>query len=84
VTEARVPPLSERQHLFLKISAYHEDSEPGGVRLMLSSDWRTARSLVKRELGRIEHDTGGRGKFIANDAGAQVVHPGRQLPKRRR
>jgi hypothetical protein len=84
VTDARVPPLSERQQLFLTISVYNEDSEPGAVRLMSSSDWRTARSLVKRELGRIEHDAGEQGKFIANDVGAQVVHPGRQPPKRRR
>lgn len=84
MTEPRRAKLSERQRVFLQISAYGEAREPGPVRLMSAADWRTARSLVRAELGAIEKEAGEQARFIANATGATIVYSGRDARPRRR
>jgi hypothetical protein len=62
---------------FLKIAAAHFHVEPGSVRLMSAADWRTARSLVKADLGTIEQGAGEQARFVTNAAGAVLAYPER-------
>jgi hypothetical protein len=84
MSEGQLRRLSERQQIFLQISARDPDVHPGPVRLMSASDWRTARSLVARGFGRIDHVPGKQGQFIASDAGASVAYPEREPRRSRR
>lgn len=84
MTELQRGKLSDRQRLFLQISAADETKDPGPVRLMSASDWRTARSLVRAGLGEIEQAAGEQARFTASVAGADIVYPGRDNRPRRR
>lgn len=64
---------------FLKIAAAHFHVEPGSVRLMSAADWRTARSLVKADLGVIEQEGREQARFVANAAGAVMAYPDRYV-----
>ena len=77
MTESRCGKLSDRQCLFLQISAAEETKDPGPVRLMSASDWRTARSLVRAGLGEIEQPAGEQARFTTNQEGSDIVYPRR-------
>lgn len=70
--------LSQRQELYLRISAFNwPDRDPEGVLIMGAPDWRTARSLVRVDLGHIEHAEGKQATFYANAEGAKIAYPDR-------
>lgn len=72
--------LSSCQLLMLRVSGVDDRTGCGrGVRLMSARNWRTAYSLQRRGLGRIE-DNRPTGKnaasyFFSNEAGAAIIHP---------
>lgn len=73
-------PLTPRQRLMLRCSGHDpRDGRGYGVPLRGSSDWRTARALVARDLGWIEggHPNGSllEGLFFATPAGIAAVSP---------
>jgi hypothetical protein len=73
------PKLSYHQELMLKTSHFDESNGRGfGVELSSAANFRTARSLVKLELGWIEEDAAGersRSLFFANHAGTAIAYP---------
>ena len=74
------PKLSRHQLVMLRCSGFdHKDGNGFGVHLMTASSWRTARSLVARDLGWIQggHPNGSDlpGLFFANHNGTAITHP---------
>lgn len=76
----KMPKLSHDQSLMLRASGFDPKDGCGfGVQLMSAKNWRTARSLERRDLGWTE---GGRpngseypGYFFANQNGTAITHP---------
>lgn len=74
------PALTDRQKIILHCSGFdRRDGNGFGVHLIGASDWRTARSLVKRGLGWIEggycQGSNLPGLFFANHEGTALAYP---------